>query len=131
MKTLKLFILLTLLSLQAGATGFTHNMFVAHKKLQTGKESHCVKEKKSAVKAIAQKPAVKQVSVVSENSAAIQHFTSQMNGVVTLNERILAEGAAYFKSEEETDTDHSLVAELVQIVKRVVYAFASSLMFGR
>jgi hypothetical protein len=131
MKTLKLFLLLTLLSLQAGATGFAHNMFVAHKKLQTGKESHCVKEKKSAVKANATKPVVRQVSLTNDNTAAVQHFASQMNGVVTLNERILTEGASYFKSEKETETDESLVAELVQMVKHVFYAFAVSLMHWR
>jgi hypothetical protein len=56
MKTIKLFILLLMISLQASATGYVHNMFVAHRKLQSGKE--CVTEKAIAKKV---KPAMKAV----------------------------------------------------------------------
>jgi hypothetical protein len=131
MKTLKLLFILTLLSLQASATGFAHNMFVAHKKLQAGKVSHCVKEKKSPIRATAAKLSVKQTKLVSSNSVVAQDFGAEMNGVATLNERILKEGAAYFRNEKETEADDSLVEELVQMVKSVIYTFAGSMINRR
>jgi hypothetical protein len=72
MKTIKLLILLALFSLQAGATGYSHNMFVAHKKLQVGKE--CPSEKIIAKKA----KVSKQVKYSVETKHTARFFSTRV-----------------------------------------------------
>ena len=126
MKTLKLLILLALFSLQAGATGYSHNMFVAHKKLQVGKE--CPSEKIIAKKAKVSKQV--KYSVETKHAATIffnTRFTDKMPEKITLNERILEEGpASFFESEQDSSSDDSVVTKLVSVVRCVVYAFIGS-----
>lgn len=128
MKTIRLFIILTLLSLQAGATGYVHNMFVAHRKLQSGKE--CVNERvvtkkvKPAVKAMKMPAHVKHAGMVK--NAAI---TIPGSDIVTLNARVLEEGpAAFFESEtSEESGEESVVAKLVGAIRCVIYTFIPKL----
>ncbi|GGN14811.1 hypothetical protein GCM10010967_59140 [Dyadobacter beijingensis] len=121
MKTLRIFIVLILISLQASATGYVHNMFVAHRKLQSGKE--CVTEKAVARKA---KPALKAVKapVQAKHAGLIKNTSAGTPSIVTLNARILEEGpAALFESEENESSEDSMVSKLVGVVRCVIYTF--------
>jgi len=129
MKTLKLLFILFLFSLQANASGYAHNMFVAHKKLKTGKEIHCVKVKVSAKKTIQLKADLRKATVNSGATSTVLHIATKVSDMATLNERIVEEGPYnLFQSEEEKESDDSLVAKLVGVVKNMFYAFAMSLM---
>jgi hypothetical protein len=125
MKKIKLLILiLTLFSFHAGATGYTHNMFVAHKKLQAGKESAF--EKMTAKKV---KPLVKfskPVAHVKETSVLVD--TKQLSDAITLNERVLKAGpASFFENDQESESDESMVTKLVAAVRCVIYTFIGRL----
>jgi hypothetical protein len=127
MKTIKLFILLLMISLQASATGYVHNMFVAHRKLQSGKE--CVTEKaiakkvKPAMKAVKMPVQVKHAGIIKNTSASMP-----ASDLVTLNARILEEGpAAFFESETEESNDESMVSKLVSAVRCVIFTFIPKL----
>lgn len=126
MKTLRILILLTLISLQAGATGYVHNMFVAHRKLQSGKE--CVTEKAIARKA---KPALKAKAPVQVKHAGLIKNTSASapgSQIMTLNARILEAGpAAFFENESEENEGESMVSKLVGAVKCVIFTFIPKL----
>lgn len=129
MKTLKLFIFLILFSLQASATGYVHNMFVAHRKLQSGKECNTekvvTKKVKPAMKAVKAPAQVKHASVIHHTSMSVP-----APDMVTLNARILEEGpSAFFASEESENTGESMVSKLVAAVRCVVYTFIPR--FGR
>lgn len=121
MKTIRLFILLILFSLQASATGYVHNMFVAHRKLQSGKE--CVNEKMVARKA---KPVLKAAKAPVHAKHVVIKNTSmagEASEIITLNARILEEGpAAFFESETAESGDESMVAKLVSAIRYVVFA---------
>ncbi|MGG7666253.1 hypothetical protein [Dyadobacter sp. BHUBP1] len=122
MKTLRILILLTIISLQASATGYVHNMFVAHRKLQSGKE--CVTEKAIVRKA---KPALKAKAPVQMKHAGLIKNTSASapaSQIITLNARILEEGpAALFENEPEENEGESMVSKLVGAVKCVIFTF--------
>jgi hypothetical protein len=123
MKTFKLLILiLTLFSFQAGATGYAHNMFVAHRKLQACKET--VSEKVAVKKA---KPAVKlskQTAQVKQASFVHLQLTSPVSETATLNERILEEGPiSFFNGEKDEEGDESIVTKLVTMVRCVISSF--------
>ena len=130
MKTLRLFIILILISLQASATGYVHNMFVAHRKLQSGKE--CVTEKTIAKKA---KPAIKSIKAVKapvqvKHAGLIKNTSASTSAsdIVTLNARILQEGpAAFFESEENESNEDSMVSKLVDAVRCVIFTFIPKL----
>ncbi|SEI90974.1 hypothetical protein SAMN05216327_104514 [Dyadobacter sp. SG02] len=126
MKTLRILILLTIISLQASATGYVHNMFVAHRKLQSGKE--CVTEKAIARKA---KPVLKAKAPVQVKHARMIKNTAantQAAGIMTLNARVLEEGpAAFFESESEESEGESMVTKLVSAVRCVVFTFIPKL----
>lgn len=125
MKTIKIFTLLVLFSLQAGATGYSHNMFVAHKKLQAGKECVRSNEKVAAVKAKTPKKHV--VSVKQTPVSFTSQFSNKMTEEITLNERILEEGpGAFFQIEKEDDKQSAIVTKLVSMVRCVVYALIGS-----
>ncbi|MCF2489529.1 hypothetical protein [Dyadobacter sp. CY347] len=122
MKTLKIFTLLVLFSLQAGATGYSHNMFVAHKKLQAGKE--CTQPSERIVEKKA-KPAklVKHHASVKRVTAITAQFSSNTQKM-TLNERILEAGpSSFFTNEEESDSGDSIVTKLVAFVRFTIYTF--------
>lgn len=127
MKTFRILILLTLISLQASATGYVHNMFVAHRKLQSGKE--CVTEKtiakkaKPVIKAVKAPVSVKQAGLVKKTTASIPGTE-----MITLNARILEEGpAAFFESESEESEGESMVSKLISAVRCVIYTFIPKL----
>ncbi len=126
MKTLRILILLTIISLQASATGYVHNMFVAHKKLQSGKE--CVTEKAVARKA---KPVLKAKAPVHVKHAGViknKSASMQASEIMTLNARILEEGpAAFFESESEESEGESMVTKLVSAVRCVIFTFIPKL----
>lgn len=125
MKTLRLFILLILVSLQASATGYVHNMFVAHRKLQSGKE--CVTEKVMAKKA---KPVMKaaKAPVQVKHAGLIKNTSAPASEIMTLNARILEEGpAALFENESEENEGESMVSKLVGAVRCVIYTFIPKL----
>lgn len=126
MKTLRILILLVTISLQANATGYVHNMFVAHRKLQSGKE--CVTERTAARKV---KPVLKAKAPVQVKHAGVLKNTSaSMPGseIMTLNARILEEGpAAFFESESEESEGESMVTKLVSAVRCVIFTFIPKL----
>ena len=122
MKTIKIFTLLVLFSLQAGATGYSHNMFVAHKKLQAGKECTQPSERIIAKKAKPSKM-VKHHASVKRVTAFTAQFTSNSEAM-TLNERILEAGpSSFFSSEEDSDSDDSIVTKLISFVRCTIYTF--------
>ena len=98
MKIIKLFTLFVLFSLQAGATGYSHNMFVAHKKLQAGKENRIANDQALNKKAAKVKVAVSRQPEVSFT----QEFAKKLSGVVTLNQRIVEEGPSSTSSNLST-----------------------------
>lgn len=124
MKTLRILILLTIISLQASATGYVHNMFVAHRKLQSGKE--CVTEKAIARKA---KPVLKAKAPVQVKQAGVIKNTSMPAAeIMTLNARILEEGpAAFFENESDENEGESMVTKLVSAVRCVIFTFIPKL----
>jgi len=126
MKTLRIVILLLIISLQASATGYVHNMFVAHRKLQTGKE--CVTEKAVARKA---RPVLRAKAPMQVKHAGVIKNTgasTQAAEITTLNARILEEGpAAFFESETEEREGESMVSKLVSAVKCVIFTFVPKL----
>ncbi len=129
MKTIKLFIVLVLFSLQASATGYSHNMFVAHKKLQAGKEFRSVKEhvsKHAPAKTVINKSAVIQLTGESAISYT-KDLATKMGRMVTLNERILEEApASLFENEENCERNNSIATKLAGLIKEVIYAFIGS-----
>jgi len=126
MKTLRILILLTIISLQASATGYVHNMFVAHRKLQSGKE--CVAERAVARKA---KPVLKAKAPVQVKHAGViknAGVSAPASQIMTLNARILEEGpAALFENESEENEGESMVSKLVGAVKCVIFTFIPKL----
>jgi hypothetical protein len=124
MKILKIFTLLVLFSLQAGATGYSHNMFVAHKKLQAGKE--CVRSNEVTTGKV--KASRKNVVIAPQASVSFtSQFTNKLTEEVTLNERILAEGpGAFFQNEKNDDKQSVIVSKLVSFVRCVMFAFIGS-----
>ena len=126
MKTLRILILLTIISLQASATGYVHNMFVAHRKLQSGKE--CVTEKTVARKG---KPVLKAKAPVQVKHAGLIRNTSAAapaSEIMTLSARILEEGpATFFESETEESEGESMLTKLVSAVRCVIFTFIPKL----
>ncbi|HEV7379225.1 MAG TPA: hypothetical protein VGN64_05485 [Dyadobacter sp.] len=131
MRTIKLFTLLILFSLQAGATGYSHNMFVAHKKLQAGKEKTSVSEQTEASKPEKFATRVKVAVKAKPEVSLTQHISKKLSGVVTLNQRIVEQGpSSLFTSDDEEETQSSVVSKLVGLVKTAVFTFLSSISFN-
>jgi hypothetical protein len=128
MKTIKLLIVLFLFSLQVNATGYSHNMFVAHKKLQAGKEYHEVKDR--VAKQVPAKSVVNKTVIIQSSNTAVLYtkdFANKVSSMVTLNERMLQEGpAAFFESEEDEKSNNSIATKLAGLIKQVIYAFVGS-----
>jgi hypothetical protein len=126
MKTIKLlFIFLVLFSFQAEATGYVHNMFVAHRKLQACKEvvSEKVIVKKSKATLKLSKPAAH-----AKNSSFFNTSLAKTSESATLNERILEEGpASFFENEKNEDADDSVVTKLIGVFRNMIYAFIPAL----
>ena len=133
MKFIKLFTLLILLSLQAGATGYSHNMFVAHKKLQAGKECRITNDQIAVKKAASSKIHVKEASVPRKPEFSFtQELANKLSRIVTLNEKVVEkESTSLFSIEDEKASDDSIVTKLITVVKGIVYAFVGSTSFGR
>lgn len=134
MKIIKLFTLLVLFSLQAGATGYSHNMFVAHKKLQAGKEVRITNDHQVTVrKEGSSKVHSKHASVPRKPEASFtQEVANKLSGMVTLNQNVLKETpSSLFSTEDEKESENSIVTKLVSVVKGIVYAFISSTSFGK
>ena len=116
MKTLRILLILILFSIQAGATGYSHNMFVAHKKLQAGKE---VVQEKVAVKKVKTHPKHTAKVNVQVNKTDISSSSD-----ITLNKRILEEGpAAFFEADKNESTDRSVVSTLIHAFQSIIYTF--------
>ncbi|MCE7068253.1 hypothetical protein [Dyadobacter sp. CY326] len=125
MKTIKIFTLLVLLSLQAGATGYSHNMFVAHKKLQAGKECIQPSERIVAKKAAKHSKMIKYraASVKPVAAAYSTDFANEFEKV-TLNERIReATPSSFFSNEDDSDAGESIVTKLIAFVRCTIYTF--------
>jgi len=134
MKIIKLITLLVLFSLHAGATGYSHNMFVAHKKLQAGKESKALTEQTISKKAISTKVQIK--ATPSAGGQAESSFTRQvankLSGMVTLNQRVLEQGpSSFFQAEDDQENEDTIAGKLAVTVKGLVYAFVKSSSFGK
>ena len=128
MKIIKLFTLFVLFSLQAGATGYSHNMFVAHKKLQAGKENRIAIDQ-----ALNKKAAKAKITATRKPEVSFtQEFAKKLSGMVTLNQRIVEEGpSSFFSTEEEKESNNSIVSKLASVMKGLVYAFIGSSTFGK
>lgn len=123
MKIIKILTVLVLLSLQAGATGYSHNMFVAHKKLQSGKERVMTREQ--AVKKVAVVKAT--ASTATAQLSLADHISAKFSSVATLNQRILEEGpASLFNDDNEEESSDTIVTKLVGVVKGMVVSLISS-----
>lgn len=130
MKTIQLFILLVLFSLQAEASGYSHNMFVAHKKLQTVKECSNPNERIIAKKSKTSKVQVKLPATIVKHQTLESSFSS-VSDQITLNDRILEAGpASFFSVEEDKNYDDSFVTKLVAIIRNTVYTFIGSSKIG-
>jgi len=134
MKTIKIFIVLVLFSLQASATGYTHNMFVAHKKLQAGKEFRAVKEhisRQNPAKSVIHKTTIIQQSGLSAISYT-KDLATKMSRMVTLNERILEEApVSIFEKEESCEINNSIATKLAGFLKDVMYTLLGASSLGR
>jgi hypothetical protein len=131
MKIVKLLIVFILFSLQVNATGYSHNMFVAHKKLQAGKEYREVKER--VAKHAPAKTVVNKTVIIQSGQSAISYTKSiatKVGKMVTLNERILEEGPESFfetfETEEEEKINNSIATKLAGLIKDVIYTFIGS-----
>lgn len=123
MKIIKILTVLVLLSLQAGATGYSHNMFVAHKKLQSGKERVMTREQ--AVKKVAVVKAT--ASTATAQLSLADQISAKFSSVATLNQRILEEGpASLFNDDNEEESSDTIVTKLVGVVKGMVVSLISS-----
>lgn len=126
MKTIKLFILLVLFSLQAEASGYSHNMFVAHKKLQAVKECSNPNEKIIAKKAKASKFHVKLPKAVVKQQTVAASFSS-VSDQMTLNDRILEAGPSlFFIAEENENYNKTFVSRLVTMIRSTICTFIGS-----
>jgi len=135
MKIIKLITLLVLFSMHAGATGYSHNMFVAHKKLQAGKESKTLNEQVISRKATSSKVQVKaapSAGCQSENSFTRQ-VANKLSGMVTLNQRVLEQGPSSFfqVADDEHESGDTIAGKLAVTVKGLVYVFIGSSSLGR
>lgn len=134
MKTLRIILVLLIVAAQANATGFAHNMFVAQKKLQAGKEVQMVKTKATVTRKVCvEKVGTKHATVKKSNESAVQQFASKVSNMVTLNERILAENPMSFFAvveEEEKEASVSFVSKMAGFVKASLFAIVST-SFGR
>jgi hypothetical protein len=128
MKIVKLLIVLILFSLQVHATGYSHNMFVAHKKLQAGKEYREVKER--VAKQSPAKTVVNKTVIIQSGQSAISYTKSiatKVGKMVTLNERILEEGPeSFFETEEDEEINNTIATKLAGLIKDVIYTFIGS-----
>ena len=124
MKTIKLLIVLVLFSLQASATGYAHNMFVAHKKLQARKEMRTIKEhtyRQTPAKTVVHKTTIIQQSGLSAISYT-KNLATKMSHMVTLNERILQEApVSFFEKEESYEMNSSIATKLAGFIKDGLY----------
>lgn len=130
MKIIQLLTLFVLLSLQVGATGYSHNMFVAHKKLQAGKERTSVCDQPAVKKTIPAKVQATISAVNKSGESLSQQISDQFSKAVTLNQRIVEQGPSSLfvpNHEEEEEVGSSLVSDLVNFVKGAVFAFIGSL----
>lgn len=107
MKSLKLLIVLLLVSWQANATGFSHNMLVAQKMLNARQKSICVKNQKQnpplqfAARPTALKAATHPATKSAEEEATIkpevmavslsQHIARWVVRIVTVSGEVLTE----------------------------------------
>ncbi len=118
MKVLKTILFLLILSLQANASGYTHNMFVAHKKLQTFTEPQVVsvKQVKQIVKI--------QTKEMQANKSIPEQLSEQLVGFYTLNQRILQESRiSFFSSEEERYGGNTIVGSFINSLQKMVFLF--------
>jgi hypothetical protein len=99
-------------------------MFVAHKKLQAGKECTQPSEKFVAKKAKPSKVAKFRVATVKPVALLEADFANESEAM-TLNARILEAGpaTAFFTREEESSSDDSIVTKLVAFVRCTIYTF--------
>lgn len=129
MKVLTILLLFLFVSFQSGATGYSYNMFVAHKKLQTVKES-----KKACTSEVKTKKPVKIAAVraTPPTQSLTNQLSDKMAKMVTLNERIIAEGPSFlFESEEEETASKSVVSKVSKVVQKVFYSMIGSQVIGK
>lgn len=129
MKTIKLLTLLVLFSLQAGATGYSHNMFVAHKKLQAGKECNKTQSQPTTRKVTISKIQSKISAVAKSNASITVQLSDKFSEAVTLNQRILQQdpSSLFVTPVDEEKMDTSIVSQIVVLIKGAVFAFLASL----
>ncbi|GLU51093.1 hypothetical protein Dfri01_05540 [Dyadobacter frigoris] len=103
-------------------------MFVAHKKLQAGKEYHEVKER--VAKQTPAKTVVNKTVIIQSGQSAISYtknLAAKVSNMVTLNERILEEGpVSFFETEEHEEINNSIATKLAGLIKQVIYAVVGS-----
>ncbi len=128
MKIIKLLTLFILVSLQVGATGYSHNMFVAHKKLQAGKDRTTVGERQAAQKPVAVK-VQPTISAKIEKSLS-QQISDKFSKAVTLNQLTVEQGPSTLfvpGNEDEEEGSPSLITDFIKLLKGAVFAFIGSL----
>ncbi|WP_025765171.1 hypothetical protein [Dyadobacter tibetensis] len=128
MKILLSFLLILTISVQAQASGYAHNMFVAHKKLQTKKEAPKVmdkypKEHTSVVR-------TQKISLSNQAQFSNADQAEDRKAIFSsLNPGMLHESRLnIFEIEEDDDSKSAtktIISALVEGVKRMVMAIFS------
>jgi hypothetical protein len=120
MRTIYTLLFLFIISIQANASGYTHNMFVAHKKLQTVTVVQALSDNLSDEVTVESKLTLK----VQPELSIADKITDQMAGFSTLNQRILNESRiTFFDSEEEESTGNTLIGVFVNSLQKMIKTF--------
>ncbi len=116
MKIFKSILFLLFISFQADASGYTHNMFVAHKKMQAVSETLT-----ESVKPLEEE--TKDKTQMNPNTISIaEQLSDQLAGFSTLNQRILNESRiSFFDSEEEESTGNTIIGALINSLQKMVF----------
>lgn len=118
MKILKTILFLLLISLKVNASGYTHNMFVAHKKMQMviGSELVSVKEVKVEVN--------QPIKKIQASVSITDQLSDQFAGFSTLNQRILQDSKiSFFYSDEKEQTGNTIISALINTLQSILYLF--------
>lgn len=124
MKVFKILFVLFLFSLQANATGYAHNMFVAQKKLNNKKEAFV---DKPAVSQLA-KPKQEQVKAQKQLASPINTISLQLTDVLSAHSPTFEQSAVVLLDEKKccNSLSTSMVSRVASFLKDSIYAFITS-----
>lgn len=141
MKALKIVLVLILISFQANATGYSHNMIVAQKMLKTKKVSKKAVVKTASIPLTSRttiiKPSTCPVSESQEEDTAVkpesaatsfsQYIARWIVRVVGINGQVLEEKfVSLFSAEEDVEKDLPTNAHFLSVTDNIVSYITSS-----